>query len=135
MRLSEIKPIQELGSILTAAGVTDTIYTGNKPTSGLPGSYIEIMQNGSYKSSSSKMGIIEGVLLLSVNVKLLSTGATNIAKEDIVMGKFDSLFENNKNVVSGSYHFGQDLTNLVYSGRGISEGYSTKVINLLVKIY
>jgi hypothetical protein len=135
MRLSEIKPIPALVDILTLAGVTDVIYGGDKPTSGLPASYIEIMQNGSYKSSASQMGIVEGVLLLSINVKLMSTGAVNTAKEDIVLGKFDSLFENNKKLSSGAYHYELDLTNLVYSGRGISEGYSTKVINLLVKIY
>jgi len=136
MKLSDIKPIPALKSVLTAAGVTEIIYEGSKPTVAIPVSFIEIIQNGSYKSSVSQMGIIEGVLLLSVNVQLIkATDTINTVKEDIILKTFDSLFENSKMVTSGNYHFSLDNSNLVYSGRGISEGYSTKIINILVKIY
>lgn len=135
MKLSEIKPIPELKAALIAAGVTEAIYEGGSPTSALPNEYIEIMQNGSFKTPVMKMGIITGVLLLSINVKLLATGLINTTKETLILNKFDSMFEGNKTVVSGNYHFSLDADNLVYGGRGISSGYSTKIINLLVKIY
>ena len=135
MKLSDIKPIPALNAVLTAAGVTEIIYEGSKPTSALPTSFIEIIQNGSYKSSVNQIGILDGVLLLSINAILKSTGEINTIKEDIILKTFDSLFENNKTVVSGKCHFSLDNSNLVYSGRGISEGYSTRIINILVKIY
>ena len=135
MKLSDIKPIPALKAALVLAGTTETIYDGDKPTSGLPDDYIELIQNGSFKTKSNQMGIIDGVILVSINIKLLSNGSVNKTKEDIVLGKFEALFENNKFLVTEPYHFRLDGGNLVYGGRGISEGYSTKVLNLLVKMY
>ena len=135
MKLSDIKPFPALMSVLTTAGVTEMIYDGSKPTSQLPDNFIEIMQNGSFKSSSNSMGIVDGVLLLTINVKLLPDSTVNLKKEDIILKKFDSLFQNNKVQVSGLYRFRLDEKNLVYGGQQISKGYSTKIINLLVKIF
>lgn len=135
MKLSEIQPISALKAVLVTAGVTETIYEGGSPTSALPSEYIEILQNGSFKTPVMKMGIITGVLLVSINVKLLANDSTNQTKETLILKKLDSLFEDNKIAVSGKYHFSTDADNLVYGGRGISRGYSTRIINLLVKIY
>jgi hypothetical protein len=135
MKLSEIKPIPALSELLVLAGVTETIYSGSKPTTGLPDVFVEILQNGSYKSNASRISVVEGVLLVSINVKLLSSGVINTVMEDLVLNKFEDMFSENKQAVNGDYRFNLDLTNMVYSGRGISEGYSTKVINLKVKIF
>ena len=135
MKLSDIKPIPALSIVLSTAGVTEMIYDGSKPTSQLPDNFIEIMQNGSFKTNSNSMSIIGGVLLLTINVKLLPNGIVNLKKEEIILKKFESLFENNKVKISGLYHFRLDTNNLVYGGQEISKGYSTKIINLLVKIY
>ena len=135
MKLSEIKPIPALAELLVLAGVTETIYQSGKPTASQPDVFVEILQNGTFKTESSVMSIINGTLLVSINVRLLSNGMTNEIMEDLVLNKFEDMFESNKKAISGVYHYSLDLSNMVYSGRGISEGYSTKVINLQVKIY
>ncbi len=136
MKLSDISPISALKVVLEAAGVTGTIYEGSMPTAELPDSYIVIMQNGGTKIIGSKMGLIDGALAISIYVKLLSTGAINIKKSNIILKQFDSLFENNKTVTSNSYHFSLDTENpIIYEGRNLSEGYSTKIINILLTKY
>lgn len=135
MRLSDIQPFPALSDLLIEAGLDNVIYEGSTPTSAIPDTYVQLMQNGSYKTFASQMGTIEGVLLVSINVKLFGTGEINTVAESLILEKFDSLFENNNTVVSGVYHFRLDPTNLVFSGRGIASGYSTKIINILVEIY
>jgi len=135
MRLSDIQPFPVLSDLLIEAGLDNVIYEGSTPTSAIPDAYVQLMQNGSYKTPASQMGVTGGVILISINVKLFGTGEINTVEENLILEKFDSLFENNKSVVSGSYHFKLDPTNLVFSGRGITSGYSTKIINVLVTIY
>jgi len=135
MNLSELSPLPALKTILVAAGVSSPIYEGSKPTSGLPDSFIELYENGSLKSDTENMGILNGAVLLSINVKLLSTGEINKKKEALILSSLNTLFFNGKTVVSGKYRFAIDMKNIVYGGRGLSEGYSTKVLNLLVKTF
>ena len=130
MKLSQINPLDTLKDILTEYGVTETIYTGNKPSSGLPNEYIELRQNGGLRTNFSKMGLTQGYVLLSINVKLLSTGGRNTVKEKIVLSRFDGLFEDGAVVSKDGYTFSLDRNNLVYSGGGIYEGYSSKLINV-----
>ena len=74
MKLSDIKPLEALKSALEEHRVTQKIYIGNKPTTGLPNEYIELYQNGGLKTKLSKMGMVQGYVMISINVKLLSTG-------------------------------------------------------------
>jgi hypothetical protein len=135
MNLSELSPISALKTALVAAGIDGIIYEGSKPTSGLPDSFIELYVNGSMSSDTENMSIVNGAVLLSINVKLLSTGEVNSKKEALIMSTLNTLFFNGKTVVSGKYRFAIDKNNIVYGGRGLSEGYSTKVLNLLVKTF
>jgi hypothetical protein len=135
MNLSELSPISALKTALVAAGIDGIIYEGSKPTSGLPDSFIELYVNGSMSSDTENMSIVNGAVLLSINVKLLSTGEVNSKKEALIMSTLNTLFFNGKTVVSGKYRFTIDMKNIVYGGRGLSEGYSTKVLNLLVKTF
>jgi len=135
MNLSELSPISALKTALVAAGIDGIIYEGSKPTSGLPDSFIELYVNGSMSSDTENMSIVNGAVLLSINVKLLSTGEVNSKKETLIMSTLNTLFFNGKTVVSGKYRFTIDMKNIVYGGRGLSEGYSTKVLNLLVKTF
>jgi hypothetical protein len=135
MKLSDISPLSALKTVLVSAGVDCVIYEGSKPTSGLPDSYIELIQNGSLKSETENVSIVNGVALISINVKLLSTMAVNTKKETLILKKFEDLFFNGKTATSGSYRFSLDKDNMVYSGRGLSEGYSSKVINLVFKTF
>lgn len=135
MKLSEIKPTEALKQLLEYSGVADTIYTDDRPTSKLPDSFFEIKMNGGLKSDASRLSILNSVVLVSVNVKLLPNGATNTKKQDIVFDKISSLFDGNKPQTIENYHFTMDNENMVYSGKRITEGYSTKIINIKVSIY
>lgn len=130
MRLSTVDPLSALKDALTENGVTVTIYTGDKPTSGLPTEYIELHQNGGLKTNLSKMGLVHGYVLLSVNVKLTSVGGRNTIKENIILKTFDGLFEDGAVIHKDGYTFSLDPNSLVYSGGGIYEGYSSKLINI-----
>lgn len=130
MKLSDIDPLKTLKNALVENGVTTTIYTGDKPTSGLPSEYIELRQNGGLRTSLSRMGLVEGYVLLSINVKLTSTGGRNTVKENIILKTFDGLFEGGSVINKDGYTFSLDPNNLVYSGGGIYEGYSSKLINI-----
>lgn len=134
MRLSEINPVDALKTVLVEQ-LTETIYVGNKPTSGLPNEYIDLYQNGGVNTNFSKMGMVKGFVLISINVKLMSNGSRNVNKEKLILGKFDELFSNNKTVVKDGYTFSLEPNNMVYGGGGIYEGYSTKLINLTFKYY
>lgn len=130
MRLSTIDPLKTLKAALVENGVTQTIYTGDKPTSGLPTEYIELHQNGGLKTNLSKMGLVHGYVLLTINVKMLSTGGKNTVREKIILATFDGLFENGAVIHKDGYTFSLDPNSLVYSGGGIYEGYSSKLINI-----
>lgn len=130
MKLSDINPTGVLKQVLTDYGVTQKIYTGDKPTSGLPSEYIELRQNGGLKTNLSKLGLVQGYVLLSINVKLLTTGGRNTVRENIILSTFDGLFKDGAAVSRDGYVFSLDPENIVYSGGGIYEGYSTKLINI-----
>jgi hypothetical protein len=130
MKLSDINPTGVLKQVLTDYGVTQKIYTGDKPTSGLPAEYIELRQNGGLKTNLTKMGLVQGYVLLSINVKLLTTGGRNTVRENIILSTFDGLFKDGAAVSRDGYVFSLDPENIVYSGGGIYEGYSSKLINI-----
>lgn len=109
------------------------IYTnGSIPTSALPDEFIDIRTNGSLSSIASKRGVAEQVLAVSLYRKLLSTGATNAVRENILLGKFQSLFDNP--LLSSEFSFHLDKSGIIYQGKNIEEGYSTRVLNVRVFI-
>ena len=133
MKLSTLEPLAKLKQALTNNGVTQTIYIGDKPSSGLPNEYIELRQNGALRTDFSKMGLVQGYVLLSINVKLLTTGGRNTVREKIILATFDGLFENGAVIHKDGYTFSLDRNSLVYNGGGIYEGYSSKLINITFK--
>ena len=135
MKVSDIKPLAELKSVLVAEGILGDIYESGVPTASIPNSYISIMQNGSVKPKTINLSYSEAYIMLTVSVKLLSTGIVNTTMESLILDGIGTLFEGNKQVESNGYLFSLDTNNLGGGGRGISSGYSTKIINLLVKIY
>ena len=118
---------------LINAGVTTTIYANNDmPTTGLPNEFIYIVQNGLITSYTKELSYSLSTLSVSLSVKLLSTGATNIVKEKILLGKIESSIHR-KSLDDNYFEF--DLTNLMSDSRNIVAGYSTKIINIQVKTY
>lgn len=133
MKLSDITPKEGLKQLLINAGVTTTIYANNDmPTTGLPNEFIYIVQNGLITSYTKELSYSLSTLSVSLSVKLLSTGATNIVKEKILLGKIESSIH--RKSLDDNY-FELDLTNLMSDSRNIVAGYSTKIINIQVKTY
>lgn len=133
MKLTEIKPKDSLKQLLSNAGVTIPIYANNDmPTSGLASEFISISQNGLLNSYTRELSFITSTLALSLSVKLLSNGATNVVKEKILLDIFEESI-NGKSL--GDNYFEYDLSNLMTDSRNITSGYSTKIINVKVKTY
>lgn len=133
MKLTEIKPKDSLKQLLINAGVTVPIYANNDmPTSGLANEFISISQNGLLNSYTRELSFITSTLALSLSVKLLSNGATNITKEKLLLDIFEESI-NGKSL--GDNYFEYDLSNLMTDSRNITSGYSTKIINVKVKTY
>ena len=102
------------------------------PTSGLANEFISISQNGLLNSYTRELSFITSTLALSLSVKLLSNGATNVVKEKILLDIFEESI-NGKSL--GDNYFEYDLSNLMTDSRNITAGYSTKIINVKVKTY
>lgn len=133
MKLTEIKPKDSLKQLLSNAGVSIPIYANNDmPTSGLANEFISISQNGLLNSYTRELSFITSTLALSLSVKLLSNGATNVVKEKILLDIFEESI-NGKSL--GDNYFEYDLSNLMTDSRNITAGYSTKIINVKVKTY
>lgn len=133
MKLTEIKPKDSLKQLLSNAGVSIPIYANNDmPTSGLVNEFISISQNGLLNSYTRELSFITSTLALSLSVKLLSNGATNIVKEKLLLDIFEESI-NGKSL--GDNYFEYDLSNLMTDSRNITSGYSTKIINVKVKTY
>jgi hypothetical protein len=122
-----------LRTLMASAGADCSIYVnGGLPSSGLPASFILIETNGGIKTNASKFGNAFCVLSVSIYVALLSNGAVNPTKEDILLGKFQSLFQSVIKITVGSNHFTYELSAnpMMYSGKSLISGYSTKILNV-----
>ena len=135
MKLSQIKPAEKLIAFLKTSITDVVIYGKDKPSSGLPDAYIEIYQNGATRMIASQLGFTGAYVIVSVSVKLLSTGSVNTVMEDKLLARIDSYFENNKSLAVDNYEYALDANSTVYQGHGLYAGYSTKAFNLQVKIY
>lgn len=135
MKLSQIKPAEKLIAFLKTSITDVAIYGKDKPSSGLPDAYIEIYQNGATRMIASQLGFTGAYVIVSVSVKLLSTGGVNTVMEDKLLARIDSYFENNKSLAVDNYEYALDANSTVYQGHGLYAGYSTKAFNLQVKIY
>ena len=135
MKLSQIKPAEKLIAFLKTSITDVAIYGKDKPSSGLPDAYIEIYQNGATRMIASQLGFTGAYVIVSVSVKLLSTGGVNTVMEDKLLARIDSYFENNKSLAVDNYEYALDANSAVYQGHGLYAGYSTKAFNLQVKIY
>lgn len=124
-------PSKALKEYLVSKGITVEIYTnGQLPGSKVPDEFIEINSNGPITSIASQLGCATCNLLLSINVKLLSTGATNHVREDLILGSFQSMFQGA--FVKSGFSFTIDKGRMVYQGKSIVSGYSTKILNIIV---
>lgn len=107
---------------------TSIYINGGLPSSGLPSAFIVIEPNGGIRTNATKFGNASCVLSVSVYVALLTTGATNITKENLVIGKFQNLFSPVVKATGFTYEIMKNP--IMYSGKSIVSGYSTKIINI-----
>lgn len=133
MTISDIEPLEVLRDALIEYGVKQTIYVGNKPTDSLPDEFIELRQNGGLRTNLSKMGLVQGYILLSVNVRLMDGGGRNTTREKLITATFDGLFENGRAIYKDGYTFSLDPNNLVYYGGGVFDGFGSRLINIKLK--
>ena len=112
----------------------DAIYANDTaPSSDLPDAYLEILGNGPLSTRVSQAGLQNYILMLVLNVKLLSSGATNTIRESFLLEQLAVLLD--KELALDKFHYSIDRNNMVYSGKSLVDGYSTKIININVKIY
>lgn len=140
MNLSIINDIaEELALYLIELGVAegdgfDEVYPNDTtPSSDLPDSFLEVLGNGPLFTRVSQGGIKGYTLILVLNVKLLSVGSVNTIRERYLLDLLDDHI--GENLTLGKYHYSIDKNNMVYSGKSLIDGYSTKIININVKIY
>jgi len=134
MNISEIIPELALKSFLEYNDVTG-IYPAGIPISGVPSEFFTVSMNGSIVSESEDASVLGCTLMLGVYVKLLTNGTVNQVREKILMSRFSELFPATYNYEDATYKFSLDFRNLVYSGRNLYSGYSTKALNIQVTIY
>lgn len=140
MNLSIVNSIAEnLAEYMIERGVVggdgfDNVYPNDTtPSYDLPEAYLEILGNGPLYTKVSQAGLQNYTLMLITNAKLLSIGSTNTVRETYLLNLIDDFFS--EELVLGKYHYSIDKNNMVYSGKSLTDGYSTKIININVKIY
>lgn len=122
-------PATPLKNLIVSLGVTETVYVnGAYPSSALPASFILIEMNGGISTKGTKFKNGQCVLGVSVYTKLLSTGAVNTVLADLLLAKFQSLFA--AAVKSGIFTYEISPNPMVYSGKSLVSGFSTKVLNV-----
>lgn len=134
MNISEIIPELALKSFLEDNDVTG-IYPAGIPTTGATSEFLTVSMNGNIISESEDATVLGCTLMLGVYVKLLTNGTVNQVREKILMSRFSELFPATYNYEDATYKFSLDFRNLVYSGRNLYSGYSTKALNIQVTIY
>ena len=141
MNLSEVNGIAEtLGQYIKDRGIIGdpgefgALYVnGEKPSSKLPESFLEITGNGPLTSGVTQNGLSEYNLLATVNVKLTSRGVVNTKRETFLLSILELWLKGTVKI--DKYHYTVNKNQMVYSGKDLISGYSSKVININVKIY
>lgn len=127
MKLSDLTPAQDLRDKLNAdPNVTTQAFTSlDVPSSGLPDEYISIIQNGAVRRYLSSSDLFEANLLVSINVRLLTTGAANEAMQSKILKQVEEAI-----AIPGYV----TQTSVVYEGKNLVANYSTKMINVTTRI-
>lgn len=122
-----------LKDLFLAKGFLGEVFVNNEtPTSELPAVFMEIAQNGPIRSMSTKHGAMRGVLAVSVHVKHLTTGSANNVKMSMVLKAISEMFSSAQK--TGDFTYDLDPTAVVYQGKNLAAGYSSKVFNIQVFI-
>lgn len=128
MELYNITPDRDLGEFLIANGVKDKIYFDfDRPTSNLPDTFIEIIENGATQRIASNGSVYKCTLALTINVKLLSSGSKNIKKESSMLKSIVTALKKQNRYSIAPF--------VMFKGKSIEANYSFKTINIITYKY
>lgn len=140
MSISIVNSIAEsLAEYMVQQGIVggdnfDAVYPNDTtPATELPDAYLEVLGNGPLSTNMSQCGVKSYALVLVVNIRLRSNGSVNTVRETYLLDLVDDFFKDV--LILGEFHYSIDKYNMVYSGKDLTSGYSTKMVNINVKIY
>jgi hypothetical protein len=138
MSLSQINPDLQLKEWLNeqiTIVVSDTesrkatVYAqGERPNTGLPDEFIEILYNGTIRSLTKPIGVLQGNLAVTIYCKAQPNGTAKFNRVESVMEQLGRLLTNK---VTGGFFFEIDLKNIVTPTYiDAATGYSTTTLNV-----
>lgn len=128
MELYKITPDKDLAKLLQDGGVREVVYFDfERPTSSLPVSFIEIVENGATQRISSDGSLYKAVLALTINVKLMANGSKNGKKEALILKSIENALANQRKYSISPF--------VMFKGKSIDANYSYKTINIITHIY
>lgn len=132
-KFSEINPTKALKEYFELNGVVSkAIYSrGERPASGLPYDFIDIVENGTISSESVAGGLKTCKIACSIYVEL-NNGVVNDVKNSFIMDKIEEALPSA--IAYDGYEFTLDFKNLITDAKHIVTDYSTKTLNINAKI-
>lgn len=133
IRITDITPDKSLkelldGKITLPDNSTVKVYRqGERPTTGLPKQFIDVLYNGAIRSFINAIEGVSGTMSITVYVQTLNN-TINFAMESNILQQIQTLIQGK---VSGIFIYSINLSNIVTgSTTNLINGYSGKVINL-----
>lgn len=127
LKLSDLKPVEDMVRIINDSGLVSVpaFDVRQMVSAKVPDRFIAIELNGGIRTLTTSYDLCACHLLVQINVRLLSTDAVNTVAEDIILKELEGVLDRTGWVKS---------INMVYQGKSLYSGYSTKMINILVHI-
>ena len=125
MKLSELTAAEKIRDAINNSGlVSIPAFTAQDvPTSDWPDAYITVTLTVTRMTTSSDL--FEANVIVGVYIRLLSTGAANAARQAVIMSQLDEALKIPGTVLN---------QNVLYEGKTLVANYSTKLVNLLVRM-
>lgn len=127
MKLSELTAAEKIRDAINNSGlVSIPAFTAQDvPTSDWPDAYITVTLNGAVNRMTTSSDLFEANVIVGVYIRLLSTGAANAARQAAIMSQLDEALKIPGTVLN---------QNVLYEGKTLVANYSTKLVNLLVRM-
>lgn len=127
-------PASVFAEMLREGGVDVPVYSNDEvPTTKVRPAFVLVEQNGQMSSYASQLGFAECTILVAVYAKIRSaSGGTSNKTENRVLQKIEEIL--GLCAVKDGCTFTPEREGLVYYGRDVLSGYSTKAFNINAKI-
>lgn len=129
MKFSELNPAEDLRDKLKSDPEANfQVWTSQEmPSAGWPDYFVEIGLNGTINRRTSDAMLFEANLLVRINVKLMANGSANLKRQELVLIDLENALSRREGYVARQ--------STVYEGKSLVANYSTKIINLLVRLH